>query len=190
MEEAKEEVKPESAAEEKPEEVPETAPAEEVKPEEAPAAEKPEEDLEAATAEDEDYPENEDDDDAIQDEYSEDEEEEPDADEKAKSTEKQLAKKYRQLQVVHGKVVEVIEAQPERKIGNRVLKAKEERVLIELEDGQQGFLFRKDTADIASQDFRLFIQGAISPASSRRFIGREVHFSTVCQDAAILQVRK
>lgn len=161
VEEAKEEVKPESAAEEKPEEVPETAPAEEVKPEEAPAAEKPEEDLEAATAEDEDYPENEDDDDAIQDEYSEDEEEEPDADEKAKSTEKQLAKKYRQLQVVHGKVVEVIEAQPERKIGNRVLKAKEERVLIELEDGQQGFLFRKDTADIAEdQDlFDLFIEG-------------------------------
>jgi cytidylate kinase len=69
--------------------------------------------------------------------------------------------KYRELQVVEGTVVEVIEARPEAKVGNRVLKAKEERVLIRLDDGQEGYLFRKDTVDIKEDEdlFDLFIEG-------------------------------
>lgn len=179
-EEKIEEAKPEAEVKEEPQEAPAAVAAPEEKPEEAPAEEakakeeksaeepeaaaeeKPEEAPAEATeeSEEDDYPEDANDDEAIQDEYSEDEEDDSEAAAKEKE-DKDPAKKYRQLQVVHGKVVEVIEAQPERKIGNRTLKAKEERVLIELEDGQQGFLFRKDTADIAEdQDlFDLFIEG-------------------------------
>ncbi|MDD4076951.1 MAG: S1 RNA-binding domain-containing protein, partial [Bacilli bacterium] len=155
----------------------EPAAASEVKSDETAPADSKEETLAQAAApetkaeaeelveDDEDYPDNDDEeDDEVQDEYSEDEEDEASADEAVdkKAADRPLpVKKYRQLQVVQGKVLEVIEAQPERKIGNRVLRAKEERVLIELEDGQQGFLFRKDTADIADdQDlFDLFIEG-------------------------------
>lgn len=69
--------------------------------------------------------------------------------------------KYKEMQVVKGVVVEVQEAQPEKKIGQKVIKAKEERVLIELADGQEGYLFRKDTADIQDDEdlFDLFVEG-------------------------------
>ncbi|MFA7435492.1 MAG: (d)CMP kinase [Bacilli bacterium] len=69
--------------------------------------------------------------------------------------------KYRTLQVVAGRVVEVIEAKEAFSKGNKQFKAKPERVLIELEDGQQGFLFRKDTADIREDEelFDLFFEG-------------------------------
>ncbi len=69
--------------------------------------------------------------------------------------------KYRELQVVEGKVVEVIEAKEGFTRGNRVYKPKPERVLIELEDGSQGYLFRKDTADIRDDEelFDLFFEG-------------------------------
>ena len=68
--------------------------------------------------------------------------------------------KYRELQVVEGTVVEVIEARPEIKLGNRTLKPKEERVLIRLDDGQEGYLFRRDTVDILEEEelFDLFMQ--------------------------------
>ena len=58
--------------------------------------------------------------------------------------EKKAAPKYKELQVVDGVVVKVEEAQPERQFGEKKVKAKEERVLIELEDGQQGYLFKRD----------------------------------------------
>lgn len=69
--------------------------------------------------------------------------------------------KYRELQVVEGTVVEVIEARPEERRGNRVIKARKERVLIRLDDGQEGFLFRRDTADISDDEdlFDLFLEG-------------------------------
>jgi len=69
--------------------------------------------------------------------------------------------KYRELQVVEGTVVEVLEARPEEKRGNRVIKAKKERVLIRLDDGQEGYLFRRDTADIKDDEelFDLFMEG-------------------------------
>ncbi|MGD9886988.1 MAG: (d)CMP kinase [Bacilli bacterium] len=69
--------------------------------------------------------------------------------------------KYRELQVVEGKVIEVQEAKPEFTRNGKVIKAKEERVLIELEDGQQGFLYRKDTADMREDEdlFDLFVEG-------------------------------
>lgn len=70
-------------------------------------------------------------------------------------------KKYKEMQLVKGVVVEVQEAQPARKVGQKEIKAKEERVLIELEDGQEGYLFRKDTADIQDDEdlFDLFVEG-------------------------------
>lgn len=69
--------------------------------------------------------------------------------------------KYKEMQVVKGVVVEVQEAQPAKKIGQKEIKAKEERVLIELADGQEGYLFRKDTADIQDDEdlFDVFVEG-------------------------------
>lgn len=69
--------------------------------------------------------------------------------------------KYKEMQVVKGVVVEVQEAQPAKKIGQKEIKAKEERVLIELPDGQEGYLFRKDTADIQDDEdlFDVFVEG-------------------------------
>ncbi|NLD27146.1 MAG: (d)CMP kinase, partial [Acholeplasmataceae bacterium] len=83
------------------------------------------------------------------------------ADESEEEAQNENKAKYRELQVVEGTVVEVIEARPEVKVGNKVLKAKEERVLIRLDDGQEGYLFRKDTVDIREDEdlFDLFIEG-------------------------------
>ncbi len=85
----------------------------------------------------------------------------PDDVEENEVEEKDEKPKYRELQVIEGTVVEVIEARPEERRGNRVLRAKEERVLIQLDDGQEGFLFRKDTADIHEDEdlFDLFLEG-------------------------------
>ncbi len=68
---------------------------------------------------------------------------------------------YKEMQIVTGTVVEVQDAQEERKYGNKVIKAKEERVLIELPDGQEGFLFRKDCVNIDADEalFDQFIEG-------------------------------
>lgn len=68
---------------------------------------------------------------------------------------------YKEMQIVTGTVVEVQEAQDEKKFGNKVIKAREERVLIELPDGQEGFLFRKDCANIEDDEalFDQFIEG-------------------------------
>lgn len=68
---------------------------------------------------------------------------------------------YKEMQVVKGKVVEVQEAQPAKKVGGKEFKAKEERVLIELEDGQEGYLFRKDCANLDKEEalFDQFIEG-------------------------------
>lgn len=68
---------------------------------------------------------------------------------------------YKEMQVVWGEVVEVVAAQEEKKVGNKVIKAKEEKVLIELEDGTQGYLFKKDTAGIADDEelFDVFVEG-------------------------------
>ena len=68
---------------------------------------------------------------------------------------------YKEMQVVWGEVVEVIPATPAKKFGKNEVKAKEERVLIELEDGSEGYLFKKDTADIADDEelFDKFVEG-------------------------------
>ena len=67
------------------------------------------------------------------------------------------------MQVVKGTIVEVQAASPERKDkkGEVIKKATEERVLIQLEDGQEGYLFKKDTADIAEDEelFDKFLEG-------------------------------
>lgn len=117
---------------------------EEVKPEE--------EKVEAAEVVEEDLEEVIDEDDNDEEVVEESDEEEKKDDSKAK---------YRALQVVSGKVVEVLEAKEGFTKGNRQYKAKPERVLIELEDGQQGYLFRKDTADVKENEelFDLFFEG-------------------------------
>lgn len=76
-------------------------------------------------------------------------------------TAEENAPKYRELQVVTGTVVEVIPAQPARKVGNKEFKAREEKVLIELEDGQEGYLSKKDTVGLADDEelFDAFLEG-------------------------------
>lgn len=71
------------------------------------------------------------------------------------------ASTYRELQIVEGTVVEVLEEKPAFTRGGKTFKEKPERVLIELEDGQQGFLFRKDTHGIQDNEdlFDLFFEG-------------------------------
>ena len=69
---------------------------------------------------------------------------------------------YKEMQVVKGKIIEVLQAQAEKVVDGKVVKkAKEERVLIELEDGQEGFLFKKDCANLSKEDdlFDQFIEG-------------------------------
>ena len=92
------------------------------------------------------------------DDSDDDSEEQEAAEDEEETIDKQ---KYRALQVVEGKVVEVIEAKEGFTRGNRVYKPRPERVVIELEDGQQGFLFKKDTADIREDEelFDLFFEG-------------------------------
>ena len=92
---------------------------------------------------------------------------------------------YKVMQVVKGTVVDVLEAQPERKdkSGNVIKKATEERVLISLEDGQEGFLSRKDTADIADDEelFDKFVPGDEVEVAIKKIFpdGGKFLFSTV-----------
>ncbi|MFA5543018.1 MAG: (d)CMP kinase [Bacilli bacterium] len=67
----------------------------------------------------------------------------------------------RELQLVEGEVIEVLEATKEEKKGNYTIKAKEERVLVKLENGQEGLLFRKDVAGLKDDEelMDLFIEG-------------------------------
>lgn len=59
---------------------------------------------------------------------------------------------YKEMQIVHGTVVEVQEA---REAKGKDAKPREERVLIELENGEKGFLFKKDCAGM-EKDEELF----------------------------------
>lgn len=90
---------------------------------------------------------------------------------------------YKEMQVVEGTVVEVQEAQEERKMGNKVLKAREERVLIALEDGQEGFLFRKDCANIDKDEalFDQFVEGDQVKVAIKKIFpdGGKFIFSTI-----------
>lgn len=69
----------------------------------------------------------------------------------------------RELQLVEGTVVKVDDAAEERKNkeGKVVRKAHEERVLIKLANGQEGYLFRKDVADIKDDETlnELYLEG-------------------------------
>lgn len=78
----------------------------------------------------------------------------------AEESKEEIAK-YHELQIVTGTVVEVIPAQPARKVGNKEFKAREEKVLIELEDGQEGYLSKKDTVGLADDEelFDAFLEG-------------------------------
>ncbi len=67
----------------------------------------------------------------------------------------------RELQLVEGEVLEVLPATKEEKKGKNVIKAKEERVLIKLQNGQEGLLFRKDVEEIKDDEelADLFVEG-------------------------------
>ena len=93
--------------------------------------------------------------------------------------------KYKEMQVVKGTIIEVQDAQPERKDknGNVLKKATEERVLIQLEDGQEGFLFRKDTAGISDDEelFDKFVDGDPIEVAIKKIFpdGGKFIFSTI-----------
>ena len=95
--------------------------------------------------------------------------------EKAKS-------KYHELQVVIGTVVKIIPAKPEQKRGDKVFPAKEEKALIELEDGTQGYLSVKDEADLQEGEelFDKYIEGDEVEVAIKRIFpdGGKLVFST------------
>lgn len=98
--------------------------------------------------------------------------------------------KYKELQLVEGTVVEVIDAKPAQKgRDGKELKAKEERVLFELEDGQEGFLFRRDAYGIPEEDelFDHFVEGDKYPLVIKKIYenGGKFVFST-----ALVEMRK
>ncbi|MDD3348713.1 MAG: (d)CMP kinase [Bacilli bacterium] len=101
------------------------------------------------------------------------------------TSEEETAKavKYKELQIVSGTVVEVIPEQPENKAGSKVIKAKEERVLITLEDGQEGFLFKRDTAGIKEDEdlIDLFCEGDKVEVAIKKIFpdGGKFIFSTI-----------
>ena len=140
--------------EEQKESVEETKEAEEVKAEEA-----PKEEAAPEVAETEETPKEEEaKDEEVEISEADLQVEEP-ADEETKEGEEP---KYKEMQLVKGTVIEVQEAQPEKKLGkDKVIKAKEERVLIELPGGQEGYLFRKDTFGIQDDEdlFDIFVEG-------------------------------
>ena len=116
---------------------------------------------------------------------SEEDGDEPDITEVEEPSEEEPTKptKYKELQIVSGTVVEVIPEQPETKVGNRVIKPKEERVLIALEDGQEGFLFKRDTAGIKEDEdlIDLFCEGDKVDVAIKKIFpdGGKFIFSTV-----------
>lgn len=73
------------------------------------------------------------------------------------------APQLKELQLVEGVVVEVLAPEQEKKNneGKVVKKAKEARVLVKLDNGQEGYLFRKEVPGIESDDdlFDEFIEG-------------------------------
>lgn len=75
----------------------------------------------------------------------------------------QAAPQLKELQLVEGKVIEVqgSEAEKTNKNGEVVRKAKEARVLFELPNGQEGFLFMKEIPGIESEDdlYDEFVEG-------------------------------
>ena len=79
------------------------------------------------------------------------------------SEEKPALPTLKELQLVEGTVKETIPAESEKKDkeGNVVKKAKEARVLIQLDDGNEGYLFKKDVPGINSDEdlFDEFIEG-------------------------------
>ena len=131
----------------------EEAPVEEAPAEEAPAEEAPEETPAEETAEE-----------AL---------EEAPADAKAK---------YHELQVVIGTVVKIIPAKPETKRGDKVFPAREEKALIELEDGTQGYLSVKDEAELQEGEelFDKYIEGDEVEVAIKRIFpdGGKLVFST------------
>ena len=73
------------------------------------------------------------------------------------------APQLKELQLVEGVVVEVLAPEQEKKNNECkvVKKAKEARVLVKLDNGQEGYLFRKEVPGIESDDdlFDEFIEG-------------------------------
>ena len=81
----------------------------------------------------------------------------------AAEPEKKELPKLKELQLVEGTVIEIIAAESEKKDseGKVLRKAKEARVLVQLDDGNEGYLFKKDIPGIESDEdlFDEFIEG-------------------------------
>ena len=90
--------------------------------------------------------------------------------------------KYHELQVVIGTVVKIIPAKPETKKGDKVFPAREEKALIELEDGTQGYLSVKDEAELQEGEelFDKYIEGDEVEVAIKRIFpdGGKLVFST------------
>ncbi len=66
---------------------------------------------------------------------------------------KETVPSVKELQLVEGTIVKIEKAQKEIKKGDRVVRpAKQERVLVRLENGQEGYLMRKDMVGIADDE--------------------------------------
>lgn len=109
-------------------------------------------------------------------------EEAPVEDEEAPVEDAPSKAKYHELQVVIGTVVKIIPAKPETKRGDKVFPAKEEKALIELEDGTQGYLSVKDEAELAEGEelFDKYIEGDEVEVAIKRIFpdGGKMVFST------------
>lgn len=90
--------------------------------------------------------------------------------------------KYHELQVVIGTVVKIIPAKPEQVRGGKTFPAKEEKALIELEDGSQGYLSVKDEAELQEGEelFDKYIEGDEVEVAIKRIFpdGGKMVFST------------
>lgn len=92
--------------------------------------------------------------DVVEEEIVEESEASVDAEEEVVEAESQTpANTLREMQLVEGTVVKVLRAIPAQMRDNNVIrKAKQERVLIKLENGEEGFLFKADVANLNEDD--------------------------------------
>jgi len=77
--------------------------------------------------------------------------------EKAEEKKEEVAKEdkpLRPMQVTEGTIVDIYQAKKQYvdKAGKVVKKSKDQRILLELENGQEGILFRRDVANLAEED--------------------------------------
>ncbi|MDD3191507.1 MAG: (d)CMP kinase [Bacilli bacterium] len=89
----------------------------------------------------------------VEEEVSAKENEENESETDVPTTETETVELVKELQLVMGTVVKILPPEKEIKQNNKVVrKAKEERMLIRLENGQEGYLFRKDAFGLLTDE--------------------------------------